>query len=354
MADSSKRPESRASLRDVAKAAGVSKTTAGYALQNHPEVNKATRQRILRIAARLGYAPDARVASWMATVRKAREKDLLPLVWLNTNLDPEAFRKYKFLSPYLEGCRERAFQLGYRIEEVWACHPAVPMERVARSLYQRGIEGVILTHYVSHFRLKWDHLAAVCLEGSLRAPRLHRVMTDFTFNLNLALKMLKRFGYRRIGLCLEVGIDRQTDHAIHDTIHRFLEENPKTHRVPPLFYMWKGGPKREQECKAEAISWMKAWRPDVVLGHSNHLVEWVKEAGFRVPRDMGVVHLATDDDVRDWAGICSYRHTTGAAAAELVISLIRNRQFGVPKVAMKTLIPGSWSPGRTLLVPKPG
>jgi LacI family transcriptional regulator len=53
----------RVSIRDIAHAAGASKSTVGRALQNHPAINKATRERILRVAKRLGYVPDARIAS---------------------------------------------------------------------------------------------------------------------------------------------------------------------------------------------------------------------------------------------------------------------------------------------------
>jgi len=98
---------------------------------------------------------------------------------------------------------------------------------------------------------------------------------------------------------------------------------------------------------------MRKQKPDVIVGQNNRLLEWVKAAGFRVPEEMGVVHIATDDDVSDWAGIVSRRREIGATAVERVISLLQNRQFGVPKTAVNMAIRGSWSPGSTLLIPKP-
>ena len=56
------------SLSEVAHKAGVSKSTASVALNHRPGAGAATRERILRIAQRLGYVPDARIASWMARV----------------------------------------------------------------------------------------------------------------------------------------------------------------------------------------------------------------------------------------------------------------------------------------------
>lgn len=49
---------SRISLRDIAKMAGVSPATVSYALNNSPEVSKATRARIQTIAKSLNYSPN--------------------------------------------------------------------------------------------------------------------------------------------------------------------------------------------------------------------------------------------------------------------------------------------------------
>jgi LacI family transcriptional regulator len=197
-----KRP-SRVSLGDVARAAGVCKGTACNVLLNRPGPSKKTRERIRQIAMKLGYSPDARATIRMQKVQAARTKDLLPIAWLNTHGQKNAWHEFRFFTPYYEGASARAMQLGYRLEEIWAYQPGMTMRRISQILFQRGIEGVIVTQPASHVRLNWDYLAAVSLEGNLLAPRLHRAMTDRSFNLLLALRAVKRFGYRRIGICLE-------------------------------------------------------------------------------------------------------------------------------------------------------
>jgi len=96
------------------------------------------------------------------------------------------------------------------------------------------------------------------------------------------------------------------------------------------------------------VAWLKRHKPEVIVGYNNHLVQWVEAAGFRVPQDVGVVHLAVDDDVPDWAGIHSRRRKMGATAVDWLVSLIRNRQFGVPETPLNILIRGTWQIGRTL------
>ena len=48
----------RTTIKDVAKVAGVHFTTVSLALRRHPSIPEATRERIRRVAERIGYAPD--------------------------------------------------------------------------------------------------------------------------------------------------------------------------------------------------------------------------------------------------------------------------------------------------------
>lgn len=343
---------SSVSLGDIAREAGVSRVAVCYALKNSPGVSAATRKRILEISARLGYVPDARIASWMASVRDTKKKDMLPIAWLNTVEDTPTWRKHKYLSPFWEGAQERAQQLGYRIDEIWTHRPGMNMAAVSRMLFQRGIEGVIVTYPAGHLRLDWSRFASVAIGGGLLAPRLHRVMADQYFNLLLALKMLKRHGYRRVGVCLEQQVDRYSAHSLRAAALYAHLVTPKMHQIPPLFYDHRSEGTWPAARKT-ITDWISTHKPEVVVGQSSRLVESVEAAGFRVPQDVGVVHLATDDDVADWAGVSSNRRVIGATAVELTVSLIRNRQFGVPAIAPDTIIPGVWHSGRTLLIPKP-
>ena len=348
-------PESsgKISLNDIAKAAMVSKATVSYVLRNQAGPSKETRERVLQIAQQLGYSPDARMVAWMAKVRETTVKDLVPVAWLDTNWEKNSWEHYQFLRPYLEGARVRARQLGYRIEMIWAGEPGMTMKRVSQIVYQRGIEGVIITHPARHIHLNWETLACVSLEGALLAPRLHRVMTDMTFNLLLALKMLRRFGYRRIGICFDRKVGRNSYNTCRAAIYYFHATVPKEEFIPPLFYRRGKDNIYANEVTDDFVKWVRKMQPDVVVGHDGGLLKMAASAGLRVPEDIGVVHIATDDDVNDWAGVNSKRREIGAAAVGWLIARLQNREFGVPETAVSLGIRGAWHSGRTLLVPKP-
>lgn len=345
---SSKGDESIVSLGDIARAAGVSRAAASYALNNLPGVSNATRKRILEISQQLGYRPDARINSWMARIRESKEKDLLPIVWLNTIEDTPSWHDYTFLSPYLEGAKKRALELGYRIDEFWTHQPGMNMKKVSNMLYRRGIEGFVLTYPATHFRLDWNRFAGVAIQGGLLVPRLHRVVANKYANLLLALKILKRYGYERVGVCLEKQVDQHSAHSMRAASTFAFYDAPKAKKIPPLSYFHRSE-ENWAAAKKTITNWIRKYRPDAIIGHSSRLVECVEAAGMRVPEDVGVVHLATDDDVADWAGICSNRRQIGATAIELLVSLMRNRQYGIPEIASDTTIEGTWHDGWTLV-----
>jgi LacI family transcriptional regulator len=345
-----KKKTSKVSLGDVAKAAGVSKTSVACALRNIPGVSKETRRRVLRIAHRLNYFPDARLTARMVGIRHATTKDLLPIIWLNTNREKNAWHEQRFLSPYREGAEERCRELGYRIEEIWTREPGLTMRRIAQIIDHQGIAGVIATDPARHIRLQWDRLAGVSIGGGLLAPALHRITMDSNFNLGLALKFLKRFGYRRIGVCLTEEADRFSRHDARSVALYFNSTLPKSRRVEPLFTPYFMKPSEDTPTVA---AWLKRERPDAIVGCSSRLVKWARYAGYRVPEDIGVVHVAIEDDVSDWAGIYANKREVGRLAAEKLVSLIQNGQFGIPAIASSTLVPGSWRAGCTLLIPKP-
>ena len=335
------------SLRNLARRAGVSIAAVSYAFQNKPGVSNATRERIMKIAKDLNYAPDARIGSWMARIRSATSKDLVPIVWINTSMEKDAWHRYRFHTPYLEGAKQRAMELGYKLDEIWIYEPGMTMKRLSKILYQSGIEGAIVSHHAKHFRLDWDNLASVALGASLLVPQLHRVAPDLTFNLQLALKSLKRIGYKRIGICFAREIDIASQYGIRAVSYHHNFETSPGDQIPPLFHEPSQSP-TGGNVRKEIIAWLKRYKPDVIVCHDCRLKEWVEDAGFRVPEDVGIVHLAVDDDVLEWAGNHSRRRKIGETAVDWLVTLMRNHQFGVPETPLNILIRGIWQGGETI------
>lgn len=332
------------SLKHIAEKAGVSRMTVSCALRNSPKVNKDTATRIRAIAKKLGYAPDPRLTAVMAGVRGTKKKSLEPIAWLNANQNPSAYRDYIWLAPYREGAEERCAELGYKLDEFWLRAPGMTDRRMSSILMHRGIRGVIVCPAVlpdvSHLRLEWRHFASVSFETTVLVPRLHRVAPDYHYNILLALKMLRRLGYRRIGLFLHRQEERRSHHTYLASFRYFQSGIPPEEHTQPFIYF--------PFDKSSLHRWLDEERPDVVLGHHSMLVTWMRESGRRVPEDIGVAHLSLDGDCETWGGIWQHKRRIGAQAAEQLISMIQNNRLGLPDIAYETLVPGEWRFGETL------
>jgi LacI family transcriptional regulator len=265
-------------------------------------------------------------------------------------LGEDAWRKYAYLWPYLDGAQRRAKELGFRLEEVWTKEPGMTAKRLSTILYSRGIEGVIVTQYLRHLRLDWNRFAAVTLHGQLVSPSLPHVTADLSHNLFTAVKKLHRLGYRKIGICLEATLKNYAFVTLKPVAKYLAETFAPTsrERVPPLFYPWGWGTDKRRDDGVEVIAWIKKYRPDAIVCHSSMLLGWIERAGFSVPGEIALVHLATDDDVSDWAGIDSHRRTIGGIAVEQVVARVQHRQFGLPAVSQDTLVRGEWHGGWTV------
>jgi LacI family transcriptional regulator len=332
------------SLRQIAEQAGVSRMTVSCALRNSPRVKPETAIRIWRLAQELGYSPDPKMTEAMARVRGAKKKELQPLAWINAQGDKNAYRNYKWLSPYMEGARERCAELGYRVDEFWLKEPGMTESRLSSIIQNRGIRGVIVGQSqpsITHLKLNWKHLASISQEGAIQAPRLHLVVPDHHYNLMLALQSLRQLGYRRIGLLLHQIIEHRSHHAYLAAYHYFQSLLPTRERVPPLIF----DPLSIRQIK----QWLKQAKPDAIIGHHARLLDWLTTAGVSVPDDIGVAHLAIDDDCADWAGIWQNKRLIGAQSIELVVSMLLNNRLGLPDIPFETLIPGEWRFGKTLL-----
>lgn len=340
------------SLAEIAREAGVSRMAVSLALRNLPRVSAETKARILAAAERLGYKPDARLSSWMTMVRGTASSDLLPIAWLNSSMDENAWQQ-NYLLPYFEGAQNRCEQLGYRLEEFWLCKPGMTNRRMSRILYNRGIQGIILAPPhdrlgTGHIQLDWQHFACAAFEEKALIPsQIPCVTQDWFYNITLALKWLRRLGYRRIGILLPGQLDRRSGHMGQAAIHYFQLRIPKGERVPVLI---NTNPSADGE---DIIQWIKEVKPDVVVGQNSELVDAINRAGYRVPEDIGVVHLALEDDCTDWAGIWAHKREIGAMATDMVIARLQKNDFGIPSVRSNMLIPGRWNQGWTLLEPKP-
>ena len=332
-------------IRSLARELGLSVATISEALRDSPRVKLATRQRVKRAAKRAGYSPNPLLGATFSALRRSRHANFfgtLGLIDVAENGRPELML---FHREVVKGAEARARELGFRTEVFWL-GPKAPMLSPARLhsvLQARNIPGIVLLPFsqvVDLSAFDFSHLAAVQMDHCLAQPRLHNVIPDHYLSIMHALERLTQRGYRRIGVCLEQGKDVRLKGNWSSGYFAFYRGSTGDPGIPPLI---DPAPSREQ-----FMSWFIQYKPDVVVAHLQAVVQWLAEAGVRVPQDVGFLKLNTTERTAPCAGLDLQPRRLGAAAVETAVGMIHRREQGVPSHPMTISLEAEWVDGPTL------
>ncbi|MDX6766063.1 MAG: LacI family DNA-binding transcriptional regulator [Candidatus Methylacidiphilales bacterium] len=337
-------------MTDLASAAGVSKNTISLALRNDPQISADTRARIRTLARKMGYQTHPVVAHLMTQLRLSRTGRFRAcLALVNANRDPKAFRRHPTVPSYVEGCRRRAKEAGYELDEFWLHDPEVSTSRLVQILHTRGISGVLLVGLMSENRLPeerallWNSFLCIVTGVRTRQPALSFACADHHDLAFRAVRECLALGYRRPGLVLDGVIDELVDRRFSSGFTAGQAALPRSARTRPFFDVSAADRDRSRFNR-----WLGQERPDVILTLYNRIRDWVEEAGLRVPEDLGLVQLEWRKKEPEWAGMDQHNDVVGEAAVDMLIGLLQRSDNAVPEFPRATLIGSTWRTGSTL------
>ncbi len=337
--------KARTSLRDIAVALGISHTTVSLALRNDPRIPVATRRRVREFARERGYRADAVVASLMARLRTLREKPVQATIGFLTAWPARnGWRSASNLLRFHVGVKRRAGELGYALDELWFNEPGMTGARMTTILKTRGIRGLVLQSLPAAggtVDLDWRYFAGVAKGLTISNPPLHRVVSSHYEDMHLVLHQLARRRYRRIGLVLSEALSVRVDRAWLAAFLLHQNDTPADQRVPALIT-------RSTQEEQGFLHWLDAYRPDAILFSDQPIPQWVEAKKLRVPRDIGLVHLAWSKDVAPLAGLDSDPETVGAAATDLLVGQLQANEYGIPKHEKIVAVRGHWVSGSSV------
>ena len=119
-------------LKEIAAAAGVSVMTVSKALRDKPDLSAATKERIRKLAAEMGYLPDV-----SAQGLRSRTTRLLGLV-ISASTNPVNAR-------IVMAIEERAHELGYDVVIAHSLNRPEREEAVLRRLIARRVDGLFIS-----------------------------------------------------------------------------------------------------------------------------------------------------------------------------------------------------------------
>lgn len=335
-------------MKDVARAAGVSINAVSLALRHDPQISKATGKKILQAAEKLGYHKNPTVARLMSELRRP-PTFRATLALLNANLDDKAFVRHPTIPSYVEGCRRRATQLGYALDEFWLHDPGWKAGSLDRIVDSRNIRGAVVIGRMQDNRLPdkfcslWNRIPTVVTGVRTHEPTLPFACVDHHALAMQAFEQAIRLGYQRPALVLDPIIDLLVERRFTAGIHSAQKEIPAKSRTKPFLQIAQA-----REDASIFRDWMKDQRPDVILTLYNEVRQWVEDWGFKVPGDIGLIQLEWRPQKPEWAGMNQHNDLVGEAAVDMVAGMIQLGEAWTPDYRRSTLIEGTWMPGNTI------
>jgi DNA-binding LacI/PurR family transcriptional regulator len=299
-----------ASVRKIAKEVGVSVATVSRALNDHPEVNLETKQRIISVANRMGYVP-------------AMSRTPANVIGLVYPSDPVRSSFGDFESSMLAGILQGVNEQSFDVTLVNLSRDKEAGETYTRFFRRKGVRGVILRTLDTTPRLA-EEIASegfpcIIVADRSERPGVNFVCGDSRADSVRAVEHLIYQGHKRIALGA---------HTIMDSDHRdreagYLEALTK-HGIgvdPELVVALHSSP----EAGAETINRVLSLADPATAVYFTTPLSTVGalhrclEVGVHVPKELSIVGF-DDGDVRkrtfpQYTAVCQNAEQLGIEAA---------------------------------------
>lgn len=341
----------RTTLSDIARAAGVGKATVSLALRDHPKIPAVTRERVKAAAAKLNYRPDPALARIAAHRWRTREHPSDFVVAFITT--PHPWNNRESLPELRLAAVEHGERLGYRVEHFRSEDYASP-EQLGRVLFHRGIRGVIVGQilredFVRNF--PWGSFTCVGCHVGYYQPPVHVVLPDFHHAIVRVWRETMAAGYRRIGVAL---LREMEAVDLFDKVSAVLFCQARLTPDLPAIPLQHFSPVELDEFDA----WLKKYKPDVVLGFNGSVCTWLEKCNLKVPTDIAFASLDNLPSAKfrgkSISGANPDYAFIGRTSVEQLDLLLRTNLHGIPANPLTVHVPSGWIVGETMMpaVPK--
>ncbi len=326
-------------IKDIASAVGVSHVTVSHALRNSPVVKEQTRQRILEVAAKMGYQPNFAAQSLINRSTRTLGIYVPPRPWSGLG--------HHYENAILIGIEKAAKQAGYDLMLINLTGDDSG-EICVQKLAQRRVDGMMLIQ--PDTRASWVKELAqytrhvVMIDPAIPSSFFRTILFDNKQAVKLAIEHLMELGHRRIGYlgtCLEQPIE---DSQIrNDAFVEVAQELGLD--IDPSWVHCGFDPKQpltsqDHYCQIEGLRGArhllrlpKANRPTAILCYNDlaavHAIRHLSEH-VDVPREMSVIGI----DDSQWCfhsepNLTSIRHpleAMGDAAVKELVTLLQSKK----------------------------
>lgn len=268
------------SIKDIARAAGVSHSTVSRALADSPLVKEETRERIKQLAVEMGYSPHALARSLVT-----RRTQTVGVV-VTTIADP-------FVSEIVRGLEETGQNHGYTI--ILCNSNAEPRRELAavKALREKRVDGIIVTASRIgdlYLPLLEDFGVPIVLINNQQTGKyVYSIGTDDLRGGQIATEYLLSLGHTRIGYIASPNNVNSSQARMNG--YRAALESHGIGFDPALLADGDGRPAAAMEATARLLS--QGARPTAIFCYNDMTaigtIRALKRMGLRVPDDISIV-----------------------------------------------------------------
>ncbi|MFC4600632.1 LacI family DNA-binding transcriptional regulator [Cohnella hongkongensis] len=309
-----------ATIKDVAKAAGVSLSTASYAINGNRKISEATRAKVLEAAKQLNFQKNG----WATDLKRSSTKTIALIV---------SDMSGPYYSELIRGVQEIAFENGY---DLIACSSFGGNESTAiKFLKEKRVDGVI----VSAHNLQDEPILEsarkgfpiVVLDRHLKSDHIYNVLVDNEQGGYMATELLIKNGCKRIAYISNSS--SSYDHKLRykgymQALNDYGYKSASNLNVNGKFTIDDG-------YRATKLLIAQRNLPDAIFYANDEMavggMQAFKESGIRVPEEISVIGF---DDILlaeymnpPLTTIRQPKYEVGSLAAHLILQLLDGKSI---------------------------
>ncbi|MBB6672180.1 LacI family DNA-binding transcriptional regulator [Cohnella nanjingensis] len=273
-----------ATIKDVAKQAGVAVSTASYVINNDPRISDETKRKVWAAIEELDYRPNA-----VARNLKRRKTETIGL-FLTGFGGP-------FFSSIIQGLEEVVIANGY---DLVACStPGNHQGSANRFLREKQFDAAIVFGPTIPdeliLQVARKDFPIVVMDRELKADHVHHVLVNNVQGASTAAKHLISLGYRKIGY-LSGGVGSYNNQKRLEGFKSALAESDLPYQAS---YTAQGHFTESGGYQAMKSLIMSGNVPEAIFSANDEMaigaIQALTEAGYRIPEDVAIVGF---DDIR--------------------------------------------------------
>lgn len=199
------------SQTDIAKLAGVSKSTVSRVLSMRWKASDNTTKKIKFLAKKLNYIPNKSLSAMMSSFRTQRgiDKNFETIAFINTKSQRDVSGFYSAITKYVAQAKKSAKRKGYAVCEIWLGEKNLTTVGLERILNARGIRGGIVYGHYYKDSIPADFLKVLkkfsFVSMGVLSPQNFRmsVFMDRFLIIRGYIKRIKKMGFSRVGFVIE-------------------------------------------------------------------------------------------------------------------------------------------------------